>query len=632
MGARVRRVRGTSRTSRRSWRVAAAIVLAAASIGPVAAALPAPAASAAPGPWDTDDFYWIAATGNTVWERSPDGTVTSHPVTAPITLSQLALSPTGEMYATGVSDRNLYRIDADGTAVSLGVPTGMPYLLGSIAFDPDGRLWGMTAGGQNAVPHSIYQIDVQELAVVQTFTYPSTYVPLSDLAWVDGDLYARGSFAPGYLVRIDPVTQAVSRVALPGSLAGTAAWSTPGHLYIGFGTTMQEVLGYDTDTPRVVAVTTTLAAGAYADGASSPTAPNPFLDAADDAFSTVPAATASTVGNVYANDTMNGAAVTPAAVTATVTDDDGTGATIAADGTLAVPATITAGTYAVSYRICQTANVGICDPATVTFTVLNIVAAEDDAFTTPVPRTGGTVGNVLDNDTINGQPIDPTTVTVTVTDDAGTGATIGADGTLTAPAGIAAGSYTVTYEVCEVDDVDSCSTATATFTVLQNAIEAVDDDFTATPVPATGGDAGNVLDNDTIDGQPVDPTTVTVTVSDDAGTGATIAADGALTIPAGVAPGTYTVTYEVCELSDVDNCSTATATVVVAAADGQNPPTQEPTPSAPAPSAPTPSAPATADDGTGLPRTGAAVAGWLAAAAALLIGAGLVAARRRTIS
>lgn len=99
------------------------------------------------------------------------------------------------------------------------------------------------------------------------------------------------------------------------------------------------------------------------------------------------------------------------------------------------------------------------------------------------------------------------------------------------------------------------------------APETASDDFSAAPVSgAAGGTAGNVLANDTIDGAPIVPADVTITVEDDGGlAGVTIdPTTGDLIVPAGATPGTYTVTYQVCEDPAVPaTCSSSTATVIV---------------------------------------------------------------------
>ncbi|MGA0568619.1 hypothetical protein ACO2Q7_14910 [Rathayibacter sp. KR2-224] len=98
------------------------------------------------------------------------------------------------------------------------------------------------------------------------------------------------------------------------------------------------------------------------------------------------------------------------------------------------------------------------DPAADPF--LNAVA--DDFTTAAVPTTGGATATVFSNDTNNGAAFAPADVTATLVNDGGvTGASIGADGAIVIPAGTAAGSYTLTYQICRAATASICDTASA---------------------------------------------------------------------------------------------------------------------------------------------------------------------------
>jgi len=133
------------------------------------------------------------------------------------------------------------------------------------------------------------------------------------------------------------------------------------------------------------------------------------------------------------------------------------------------------------------------------------------------------------------------------------------------------GSNTITNTLAgpATSDADDPSTAgddlIEAVTVEPSIIEAMDNDYTATPIdPSAGGATPSVFDNDTIDGAPVTPTAVTVSVVDDGRLlGATINPDGTIDVPAGTAPGIYEVTYEICDVNDSTNCDTAVATIAV---------------------------------------------------------------------
>lgn len=149
------------------------------------------------------------------------------------------------------------------------------------------------------------------------------------------------------------------------------------------------------------------------------------------------------------------------------------------------------------------------------------------------------------------------------------------------------GSYTITaadITATKVDNVFSVTsteittaeTATHTENVHEDDISfasvfaisnivATNDDFSATAVNGiNGGTAGNVFTNDTIDGVTATSTNVTVSLIDlDGLTGATINADGLVSVPANSATGSYTLVYKICDSSNANNCETAQIIVVV---------------------------------------------------------------------
>ncbi|QBA63563.1 gliding motility-associated C-terminal domain-containing protein [Muriicola soli] len=222
------------------------------------------------------------------------------------------------------------------------------------------------------------------------------------------------------------------------------------------------------------------------------------------------------------------------------------------------------------YQVCNTdPDPDVCASATVTITVggNTIDAVDDDFSANPVDGVAGGVvadSNVLDNDTLNGLPVDPADVTLTSTP---TGPlTVNADGTVSVAPNTAAGTYTIEYTICEVANPTNCDTGSVTVVVDPgaNVIDAVDDDFSANPVDGTTGGLvadSNVLDNDTLNGLPVDPADVTLTSTP---TGPlTINADGTVSVAADTAPGTYTIDYTICEVTNPTNCDTASVTVVV---------------------------------------------------------------------
>ncbi len=176
----------------------------------------------------------------------------------------------------------------------------------------------------------------------------------------------------------------------------------------------------------------------------------------------------------------------------TYTFTPNTGVSISDSGLVTAPS----GTYTFTHT-----NTDNCTSADSEMIVIdNVVCAVDDTVGPINGLTGGDAGiNVLDNDTLNGDPVNPDDVTITPNTNGPL--TVSADGAVTVAPNTPAGEYTVEYTVCEKLNPTNCDTATVTVTVKPALIDAVDDDFTATPVNGLeGGAAGDVLANDRLNG------------------------------------------------------------------------------------------------------------------------------------
>jgi gliding motility-associated-like protein len=281
------------------------------------------------------------------------------------------------------------------------------------------------------------------------------------------------------------------------------------------------------------------------------------IDAVDDSYIGSTSGGDIADSDVLSNDTLNGAPVTLSEVT--LTSDPTDELTINPDGSVTVNPGTAEGIYTITYTICEIANVENCDTATVTVEVTdgmaNVIDAVDDSYT-----GNGDIADsdVLSNDTLNGEPATLSNVilTSTPTDEL----TINPDGSVTVAAGTAEGTYTITYTICEIANVENCDTATVTVEVVEgmaNVIDAVDDSYIG------NGDIADsdVLSNDSLNGEPATLSNVilTSTPTDEL----TINPDGSVTVAAGTAEGIYTITYTICEIANVENCDTATVTVEV---------------------------------------------------------------------
>ena len=281
--------------------------------------------------------------------------------------------------------------------------------------------------------------------------------------------------------------------------------------------------------------------------------------------------TPTNAGNVLDNVRINDATSNPAPSDVTISVDvPATGTkvpyleTSGPDaGKIKIPQGTPSGPYTIKYTVCDKAPGASksCKQATATVTVgANPIVV--NPTTKRVPKTGGSV-DVLDNATIGGNPANKNNVDVSIVNDGGTGATVDpATGKINVPSGLAPGTHTITYKVCEKGSTTNCQTSTLKVVIPSDIVV---NPAPNAVIPKTGGTA-DVLDNTTVNGHPATKDKVDVSIVNDGGTGATVdPATGKIKVPGGLAPGEYTITYKVCEKGQTDNCKTGTLKVVIPA-------------------------------------------------------------------
>jgi len=298
------------------------------------------------------------------------------------------------------------------------------------------------------------------------------------------------------------------------------------------------------------------------------------IKAENDTFTVTHGAVATTtVNSVLTNDKVGTQTATTGTVSLTVTTPAVglTGSatpTLNTNGTITVPAGTKSGTYQIGYRICTTVSaVTACDTATATIVVgAPEIKANNDTATVTNGITGGTVSNVLTNDSYNGV-LNPNTNSVTLswgTLPAGV-VTTTTVGELKVNAGTASGTHQIPYTICDKVNTHNCSTATLTLVIGAPAVIANNDTATVTN-GAVGGTVSSVLTNDSYNGV-MNPSTNSVTLSWGtlpAGV-VTTTTVGELKVNAGTASGTHQIPYTICDKVNTHNCSTATLTLVIGA-------------------------------------------------------------------
>ena len=291
------------------------------------------------------------------------------------------------------------------------------------------------------------------------------------------------------------------------------------------------------------------------------------IDAVNDPDQTIPT-TGGTV-DILSNDKLNGNPVTKDQVNISIDSNGGlTGVAIdPTTGKLVVPNGTTPGTYTVTYKICDKANPTVCDTATVKITVPAIppsIIANDDPDQT-ISTTGGTV-DILSNDKLNGNPVTKDQVNISIDSNGGlTGVAIDpTTGKLVVPNGTTPGTYTVIYKICDKANPTVCDTATVKITVPATPTIKANDD-PDTNIPRTGGSI-DILSNDKLNGGQATKDNVHITIEDNGGL-TTVMIDpttGKLVVPNNSTPGTYTVTYKICDKANPTVCDTAKVKIIIA--------------------------------------------------------------------
>ena len=272
-----------------------------------------------------------------------------------------------------------------------------------------------------------------------------------------------------------------------------------------------------------------------------------------------------TTGTVLTGVKINGNPVNTASVTITWNSLP-PNATGNASGTVTIAPNTPAGTYTISYTVCERLNGNSnCQSVTSQITIGGgSLTVTPTNLTHPNGTQGGTTtGTVLTGVKINGNPVNTASVTITW-NSLPPNATGNASGTVTIAPNTPAGTYTISYTVCErLNGNSNCQSVTSQITIGGG-------NMTVTPTQlivangATGGTSiNNVLTGVKINGNPVNTNSVTITWNS-LPPGFTGTNSGTVTVPANTPAGTYTVSYTVCErLNQNNNCKTVTSTIIV---------------------------------------------------------------------
>ncbi|KAF2329482.1 T9SS type B sorting domain-containing protein, partial [Flavobacterium daemonense] len=215
----------------------------------------------------------------------------------------------------------------------------------------------------------------------------------------------------------------------------------------------------------------------------------PVIDAVTETTAAINSNTGGTTISLTANDTLNGIPVTvgtgAAQVDFTLISTLPAGLTLNADKTITVAFGTASGNYEVEYTICDNDHAMNCDTVKSYIQVVGdlLVLKNDTAGPIAGVNHAVTVINVLGNDTKNGLPIVASDVNLseTIADPSGY-LTLNPDGTIVLKENAPAGTYGLTYQVCELNTTN-CATATVKVTVVLPTMTVTANSYCSNDVP-----------------------------------------------------------------------------------------------------------------------------------------------------
>jgi uncharacterized repeat protein (TIGR01451 family)/gliding motility-associated-like protein len=293
----------------------------------------------------------------------------------------------------------------------------------------------------------------------------------------------------------------------------------------------------------------------------------------------------SNAGNIFEDngngaDTFNGSPLTPNQVNITSIETSSPLITIdPVTGNIAV-GEIAGGTYTIAYSICEKgSDPANCDSAIITLIVdvdLETIVANNDNVSGVQGANGkNNLINVLDNDRINGVPLNLSQVVLIVdgkqvvepvpflnaANNSEPNIVLNPNGNVDIAPNTASGTYKLVYSICSSSNPGNCDSATVTIIVSSTSIVANDDTY-GPFYSKDGMTFGNVLENDLINGLPVKPSDVILTFQS-SNEELKLNEDGSITMAPNTSSGEYKLMYSICTKSDPNNCDFAFVTVIV---------------------------------------------------------------------
>jgi len=243
-------------------------------------------------------------------------------------------------------------------------------------------------------------------------------------------------------------------------------------------------------------------------------------------------------------------------------------------GNILIPQGTLTGTYTLQYRICDMNDIHNCATATITVVITEIpilpVVARDDTYTVTIGTTTITE-SIYHNDSIGDQMVDASLVNFQAIGGSKDSnnfyiLSVSLAGNVLIPQATPIGTYTLEYRICDVHHRSNCDSATVRVSVIPPSTPPPTLVVTPDTFTYTGNTiVGNILDNDTINDNPIELPDDDINIEAEEPTDKEPYIDtatGDVLVPTHTPAGTYTLNYELC-IENLTICDATTVEVIV---------------------------------------------------------------------
>ncbi|WP_314277867.1 gliding motility-associated C-terminal domain-containing protein [Capnocytophaga sputigena] len=304
----------------------------------------------------------------------------------------------------------------------------------------------------------------------------------------------------------------------------------------------------------------------------------PLVIARDDTY-TVTIGTTTITESIYSNDSIgeqipNAYLVNFQSIGGSKDSDNFYVLSVNLAGNVLIPQGMPTGTYTLQYRICDVKDSHNCATATITVMVTEIptplIIARDDTYTVTIGTTTITE-SVYTNDSIGEQTPNASLVNFQVIGGSKDSdnfyvLSVNLAGNVLIPQGTPIGTYTLEYRICDINHQSNCDTAIVKVSITSPPVPPSTLVVTPDKFTYTGNSiVGNILDNDTIDDNPIELPNddINIEAEEPTDTAPYIeTSTGNVIVPTHTPAGTYTLNYELC-IENLTICDATTVEVIV---------------------------------------------------------------------